>query len=206
MAKDLAKALDYIYVDSGAMYRAVTLFFIENNVDIKDLEMVKMALENINIDFNQTDEGRRTILNGEDVEGRIRTMEVSGLVSPVSAISMVRRAMVMQQQALGTKKGIVMDGRDIGTVVFPKAELKIFLTADHDVRVQRRYDELKAKGHEISIEEVSENLKERDRIDSTRKDSPLKKAEDAITLNNSYLTREDQFKEVMALARRRMEE
>lgn len=204
LAKDLAKALDYIYVDSGAMYRAVTLFFIQNKIDIKDKESVTKALDHIAIRFVQKAGQRRTHLNGVDVEDAIRTMEVSELVSPVSAISEVRRALVKQQQEMGEAKGIVMDGRDIGTVVFPNAELKIFLTAANETRSQRRYEELLAKGMKVSLEEIKQNLKERDHIDSTRKDSPLRRAETAIVIDNSYLSRDEQFQMILALAKLRM--
>lgn len=193
LAKALAKKLGYAYVDSGAMYRAVTLFFLENGVNWDDPEAVRSALEQIEIHFENDGSGNRTYLNGRDVEEAIRQMEVSENVSPVAAIPAVRRALVHLQQALGHKKGIVMDGRDIGTVVFPGAELKIFLTADPEVRVMRRYLELKNKGLDIEMEKVRENLAERDRIDSTREDSPLRQAPDAWVLDNSKLDEAQQL-------------
>ncbi len=199
LAKALAKLLGYTYLDSGAMYRAATLFFLRNGTDIQDEAAVVKALEGIHIRFILNPNGNRTILNEEDVENEIRSMEVSRMVSEVSAISPVRRAMVRQQQAMGKAKGIVMDGRDIGTVVFPDAELKIFLTARQDVRVQRRFQELRAKGIEISLEEVEENLVHRDLIDSTREDSPLTQATDAIVLDNSDLTPDEQLRHALQM-------
>lgn len=199
LAKALAKALNYIYVDSGAMYRAVTLYFIEHKTDYNNQEAVHQALKNIEIRFQNTSKGCRTILNGRDVEEEIRKMYVSELVSPVAAISLVRKAMVQQQQHMGKDKGIVMDGRDIGTVVFPDAALKIFLTADPDIRAQRRFEELRAKGHNLDLKSIKENLLERDYIDSTRKDSPLKKANDAIVIDNTHLTQEEQLAKALQL-------
>lgn len=193
MAKDLAREIGYIYIDSGAMYRAVTLYCIENglaeNGEI-DKEKLKASMNQIDISFQLNAETGRpdTYLNGVNVEGKIRTMEVSSLVSPVATLDFVRQAMVAQQQAMGKEKGIVMDGRDIGTTVFPDAELKIFVTASAEVRAQRRYDELKAKGQEASYEEILANVKERDFIDQNREVSPLRKADDAILLDNSNLT------------------
>ena len=193
MAKDLAREIGYIYIDSGAMYRAVTLYCIENRlVDGKDINTDKLreAMKDIRISFQLNAETGRpdTYLNGVNVESKIRTMEVSSLVSPVAALDFVREAMVAQQQAMGKEKGIVMDGRDIGTTVFPDAELKIFVTASAEIRAQRRYDELKAKGQEASYEEILENVKGRDFIDQNREVSPLRKADDAILLDNSNLT------------------
>ena len=193
MAKDLAREIGYIYIDSGAMYRAVTLYCIENSlVDGKEINTDKLreAMKDIRISFQLNAETGRpdTYLNGVNVESKIRTMEVSSLVSPVATLDFVREAMVAQQQAMGEEKGIVMDGRDIGTTVFPDAELKIFVTASAEVRAQRRYDELKAKGQEASYEEILANVKERDFIDQNRKVSPLRKADDAILLDNSNLT------------------
>ncbi|MBE6283563.1 MAG: (d)CMP kinase [Mediterranea massiliensis] len=193
MAKDLAREIGYIYIDSGAMYRAVTLYCIENglaeNGEI-DKEKLKASMNQINISFQLNAETGRpdTYLNGVNVESNIRTMEVSSLVSPVATLDFVREAMVAQQQAMGKEKGIVMDGRDIGTTVFPDAELKIFVTASAEVRAQRRYDELKAKGQEAGYEEILANVKERDFIDQNREVSPLRKADDAILLDNSNLT------------------
>lgn len=194
----MASRLHYTYIDSGAMYRAATLSFLRNQIPLEDEEAVRQALESITISFN----GRNhTILNGEDVESAIRRMEVSNHVSQVSAISAVRRKMVLQQQAMGREKGIVMDGRDIGTVVFPDAELKIFLTADVGVRARRRFEELKLKGIEATIEEVRQNLSYRDHIDSTREDSPLRRADDAIVIDNTHLSEDEQLDYALKLAR-----
>ncbi|MCB0566690.1 MAG: (d)CMP kinase [Phaeodactylibacter sp.] len=197
LAKGMASRLRYIYIDSGAMYRAVTLFFLRHNVSLDDAEQTRQAVENITISFNADN---RTILNGEDVENEIRQMEVSNHVSQVSALPVVRRALVRQQQAMGQQKGIVMDGRDIGTVVFPNAELKIFLTADPEKRVQRRFEELKSKGIKSSVEDVRQNLSQRDRIDSTRGDSPLRQATDAIVIDNTQMTRDEQLAYALELA------
>ena len=194
----MAARLGYMYIDSGAMYRAVTLFFLRHQISLQDEELVRKALNEINISFNAQN---HTILNGEDVESEIRRMSVSNYVSQVSAIPIVRRAMVRQQQAMGRGKGIVMDGRDIGTVVFPEAELKIFLTADPEIRVQRRFDELKNKGQKSSLEEVRQNLRHRDHIDSTREDSPLLQAPDAVVIDNSNMAREEQLEYALELAR-----
>ena len=194
MAKDLAREVGYIYIDSGAMYRAVTLYSIENGIfngDVIDTEKLKEA---IRITFRPNPETGRpdTYLNGVNVENKIRTMGVSSKVSPISALDFVREAMVAQQQAMGKEKGIVMDGRDIGTTVFPDAELKIFVTATPEIRAQRRFDELKAKGQEGSFEEILENVKQRDYIDQHREVSPLRKADDALLLDNSNLSIEQQ--------------
>lgn len=195
MAKELAKKLGYVFIDSGAMYRAVTLYFIKNNIDFSVNANVSKALQNIKIHFkyNEDRNGADTYLNNTNVEHEIRTMKVSKLVSPVAALSSVRSFLVEQQKQMGKEKGIVMDGRDIGTVVFPNAELKIFLTAKKEIRAQRRLQELKNKGIEIIYDEVVANLQERDRIDSTREDSPLTKADDAVILDNSDITREEQL-------------
>ena len=197
MAKDLAREVGYIYIDSGAMYRAVTLYCLENGLFTPggiDTEKLEAMMPNIRISFQLNPETQRpmTYLNGENVEDRIRTMEVSTRVSPVAAIPFVREALVKQQQEMGQAKGIVMDGRDIGTVVFPDAELKIFVVASAEIRAQRRYDELKAKGQEASYEEILANVKERDYIDQNREVSPLRQAEDALLLDNSNLTIEEQ--------------
>lgn len=199
MAKDLARELGYIYIDSGAMYRAVTLYSMENGIfngDAIDTEKLRKAIKDIRISFRPNPETGRpdTYLNGVNVENKIRTMGVSSKVSPISALDFVREAMVAQQQEMGKEKGIVMDGRDIGTTVFPDAELKIFVTATPEVRAQRRYDELKAKGQEGSFEEILENVKQRDDIDQNRKVSPLRKAEDALLLDNTELSIEEQKK------------
>lgn len=193
MAKDLAREIGYIYIDSGAMYRAVTLYSIENGIfhgDEIDKEKLKAQLGDIHISFRLNAETGRpdTYLNGVNVENRIRTMEVSAKVSPIATLDFVREAMVAQQQVMGKEKGIVMDGRDIGTTVFPDAELKVFVTASPEIRAQRRYDELKAKGEAASFDEILENVKQRDYIDQHREVSPLKKAEDALLLDNSHLS------------------
>lgn len=193
MAKDLAREIGYIYIDSGAMYRAVTLYSIENGIfqgDTIDTEALKSKMKDIHISFRIDPETGRpnTYLNGVNVENKIRTMEVSSKVSPISALDFVRSAMVEQQQAMGRKKGIVMDGRDIGTTVFPDAELKIFVTASPEIRALRRYDELKAKGQDASFEEILENVKQRDHIDQNREVSPLRKADDALLLDNTELS------------------
>lgn len=194
MAKDLAKEIGYIYIDSGAMYRAVTLYCLEHHLfnpdgSIKE-DGLRRQMDDIHISFRLNPETQRpmTFLNGNNVEEQIRTLEVSSHVSPVATLGFVRQAMVGQQQAMGKEKGIVMDGRDIGTAVFPEAELKIFVTASAEIRAQRRYDELKAKGQEVSFDEILKNVKERDHIDQTREISPLRKADDAILLDNSHLT------------------
>jgi CMP/dCMP kinase len=199
LAKALAKELHYAYVDTGAMYRAVTLNFLDEKVAINDIQEVKEALSKIELHFERTAKGNHIFLNGVDVEDKIRTMRISEMVSPVSTISVVRRAMVAQQQQMGKRKGIVMDGRDIGTVVFPNAELKLFLTADSDIRTQRRFDELKSKGQDATFEEIKNNLTERDLIDSNRADSPLRQADDAILIDNSYLTPSEQLLKVLDL-------
>ena len=197
MAIDLAREVGYIYIDSGAMYRAVTLYCLDNGLftpDGIDTAQLEAAMPNIRISFQLNPETQRpmTYLNGVNVEDRIRTMEVSTRVSPVAALPFVREALVKLQQEMGQAKGIVMDGRDIGTVVFPDAELKIFVVASAEIRAQRRYDELKAKGQEASYEEILANVKERDYIDQNREVSPLRQAEDAILLDNSNLTIEEQ--------------
>ena len=197
MAKNLAKAVGYTYIDSGAMYRAVTYyalqqgFFKKGLLDEDALQRVIHALD-ISFQPNPVTGKTETFLNGVNVETEIRGMEVANWVSPVATLSFVRRALVVRQQAMGKEKAIVMDGRDIGTVVFPDAELKIFVTASAEVRAQRRVDELRAKGSDVSFEEVLANVRQRDHIDSTRKDSPLRKADDAIELDNSLLTIEEQ--------------
>lgn len=208
LAKELARHLGYRYIDTGAMYRAVTLFLIRNQIDIQHPEHVAQALQNIQIEFklNVENQLQETYLNGENIENEIRVNpRVASVVSDVSAISEVRRFLVKQQQAMGEKKGIVMDGRDIGTVVFPDAELKIFVTADPQVRTQRRLDELKQKGQHTTFDEVMANLTKRDHIDSTRADSPLKQAEDAILLDNSNMSREEQFKVALDLINKRIQ-
>ena len=193
MAKDLARRIGYVYIDTGAMYRAVTLFAMRHNLIANgQVDAVKLQEEmgNIHISLRLNPETQRpdTYLNGECVEREIRTMEVSRHVSLIAALPFVRSAMVEMQREMGKEKGVVMDGRDIGTVVFPNAELKIFVTASAEVRAQRRYDELTAKGEKCNYEEILENVKERDHIDSTRETSPLRQAEDAIVLDNTHMT------------------
>ena len=194
MAKDLASKIGYTYIDTGAMYRAVTYYALQHGMFAEDgtilSDLLEPAMDDIHISFEFNEETRRpdTYLNGEYIEDKIRGLEVSAHVSPIATIGFVREAMVAQQQEMGKKKGIVMDGRDIGTVVFPEAELKVFVTASAEVRAQRRFDELTGKGQEVSFEEILENVKERDRIDSSREISPLRQADDAILLDNSNLT------------------
>lgn len=205
LAKELAKHLGYIYVDTGAMYRAVTLFSMQNGFiskDFLDKDSLINSLSNIKIYFQfNSDLGfAEMYLNSENIEKEIRTIEVSSFVSKIAEISEVRSKLVEQQQEMGKNKAIVMDGRDIGTVVFPDAELKIFMTASPETRAQRRFDELQAKGDDVSYEEVLANVQERDYIDTHRVDSPLVMAEDAIEIDNSYLTREEQFEVVLELA------
>jgi cytidylate kinase len=197
IAKDLAKTLKYKYIDSGAMYRAVTLYCLRTGLfegDHLNETVLKEQINQIHITFRFNEETGKsdTYLNGENVEKEIRSMEVADKVSPVAAVGFIREALVKQQQEMGREKGIVMDGRDIGTVVFPDAELKIFVTAQPEIRAQRRMDELIAKGEQVSLEDVLNNLKKRDHIDSTRKDGPLKKADDAVVLDNSDMTIEAQ--------------
>ena len=210
LAKELAKKLGYLFVDSGAMYRAVTYFAIQNGfVDQKkfDKESLVKSLNSISLQFQLNEEtGIADIfLNGINVEKEIRTLEVSNLVSPIAEVSEVRAKLVEQQQKMGKGKGIVMDGRDIGTVVFPNAELKIFMTANPQIRAKRRFDEMQQKQTNITFEEVLKNVEERDYIDSNRKDSPLRKAEDAIEIDNSNLSREEQFQKVLHLAKSTIE-
>jgi CMP/dCMP kinase len=203
LAKQLAKALGYVYVDSGAMYRAITLYFLRNNVDEDNAEEVNTALQNINLEFvyDKKNTCSDIYLNGENVEYLIRDLIIAEKVSDIAAIRAVRSFAVQQQQKLGSKKGIVMDGRDIGTTVFPKAELKIFMTADNAVRVQRRFTELYEKNPHITIEEVKNNLEMRDYIDSHREISPLRQAKDAVILDNTNLSEKDQFNKALAWAK-----
>lgn len=191
MAKALARKIGYRYVDTGAMYRAVTLLAMEGGMISRgqvDEASLIAALENTSIDFAVSSEGQRTMLNGRDVEREIRSMEVSSNVSTIAAIPAVRRDLVERQRKYGEEKGIVMDGRDIGTTVFPQAELKIFVNAPAEVRAERRFKELTAKGEQATYEEVLENVRHRDLIDTTRAESPLRRAEDAIDLDNSNMT------------------
>ena len=204
LAKQLAKQLGYIYVDTGAMYRAVAFFAMQNQlISIDSFNKVKLVneLKNITLDFKFNNElgFAEMYLNGVNVEKAIRTIEVSGFVSKVAEVSEVRAKLVEQQQEMGKNKAIVMDGRDIGTVVFPDAELKIFMTASATTRAQRRFDELVQKGDSVSYEEVLKNVEERDYIDTHREDSPLVMAEDAVEIDNSHLTREEQFQAVLEL-------
>ncbi|WP_316806281.1 (d)CMP kinase [Pedobacter agri] len=194
LAKALAKKLGFIYVDSGAMYRAVTLYFLRNNIDISDDEKVADALQHIELNFHSRDYESHITLNGEEVSDEIRLMPVSENVSEVSAHKIVRHEMVKQQQRMGKSKNIVMDGRDIGTTVFPDAPLKLFMTADPKIRAERRFRELESKGNNTTtLEEVFENLAHRDYADTTRKESPLVRAADAIVLDNTNLTPEEQL-------------
>ena len=195
MAKQLSKKLNYVFVDSGAMYRAITLYFLQHKVEPINAEMVASALDNIQLSFNINSEtsANEIYLNGENVESQIRALSIAERVSEIAAISAVRSFAVKQQQQMGLNGGIVMDGRDIGTVVFPHADLKIFMTADPEIRVERRYKELVLQNKDISKDEVRENLSMRDHIDSNRADSPLKMAEDAIVLDNSNLHPNEQL-------------
>lgn len=203
LAKQLAKELGYVYVDSGAMYRTITLYFLRNNIDLAEKKEVKEALRSINLEFifNPKSNSSEIYLNGENVEYVIRDLVIAEKVSDVAAIKEVREFAVAQQQKMGAKKGIVMDGRDIGTVVFPKAELKIFMTADNAIRVQRRFKELYEKNPNVTIEEVKDNLEMRDYIDSHREVSPLRKAKDAIELDNTNLTEKEQFNKALGWAK-----
>lgn len=199
LAKEISKQLHYIYVDSGAMYRAVTLYLLENRIDLNNKAQIVNVLNDIHIHFEVINGENRTFLNGVDVEEEIRGMRVSQNVSQVAAISEVRKALVELQKKMGLHKGIVMDGRDIGTVVFPDAELKIFLTADSDERAQRRLLEILSRNQTADFETVKANLLSRDQIDSSRKDSPLKKADDAIVINNTHLSRSEQLEQALLL-------
>ncbi|WP_395803372.1 (d)CMP kinase [Daejeonella sp.] len=193
LAKALAKKLNFIYIDSGAMYRAVTLYFLRNNIDLQKPEIIKEALENIHLDFQTLNNETVITLNGEDVSKEIRQMHVAEKVSLISAIKAVRVEMVRQQQRMGKSGNIVMDGRDIGTVVFPNADLKLFMTADPQIRAERRYNELISKGETVKMEEIYDNLAKRDLQDTTRKESPLIQAQDAIILDNSDINESQQL-------------
>ncbi len=201
-AKAVAKELGYNYIDTGAMYRAVTLFFNSNYIELTNPKAVTKALDEIHITFvvNPRDGVSETYLNGLNVEKEIRKMYISDLVSPVSALPEVRRAMVAQQQKMGRKGGIVMDGRDIGTTVFPNADLKIFVNADMQVRAYRRQQEFMSKDQLVPFDDVIKNLVERDRIDSTRQESPLRRSDDAVDLDTTYLTIDEQVEFVVNLA------
>ena len=198
IAKALAKYAGYIYVDTGAMYRAVALFAHRAGL-AEHLEQVVERLQDIHISFVQTPNGQHVTLNGEDVEAEIRTLEIGNLASQVSTIKEVRAFLVAQQQVMGEHKGIVMDGRDIGTVVFPQAELKLFLTASPEVRAERRFKELQAKGENPVFEEVLRDTNDRDYRDTHRAESPLRQAEDAIVVDNSHMTREEQMEKIIEI-------
>lgn len=206
LAKHLAKELGYVYIDSGAMYRAITLYFLRNHIDWTNPEEVHEAIQNISLEFvyNKKMEQSEMHLNGENVEYVIRDLVIAEKVSDVAAVREVREFAVAQQKKMGKKKGIVMDGRDIGTVVFPKAELKIFMTADNEVRVERRFQELYEKNPAITIEEVKANLEMRDYIDSHREISPLRQAKDALLLDNSNLTTRQQLDMALKWVRERL--
>jgi len=199
IARSLAKHYGFVYIDTGAMYRAVSLYFLRNNIDVHDKKAVAKALEDITLEFKIINDQQIMHLNGEAVEKYIRAHRINSIVSPVAKISAVRRKMVTQQREMSKGKSVVMDGRDIGTVVFPNAGLKFFMTSDIDVRVQRRFDELESKGIETTIREVKKNLIERDKIDSTRADSPLKQADDAILIDNTTLTRTEQLEIMVSM-------
>lgn len=213
LAKDLAKHFSYNYIDTGAMYRAVTLYVIENNLfegkTIKEDELKKeFDTGRIKIGFQYNSETRKseTLLNGKNVENEIRGIEVSNLVSPVAVIPFVRHELVNLQREMGKEGGIVMDGRDIGTNVFPNADLKIFLTADAEIRAERRYKELTSKGQKVSFEEILANVQERDHIDSTRKTNPLRQAEDAVLLDNSHISIEQQLQNAINLVNEKLKQ
>lgn len=203
-AKRVAAALHYVFVDSGAMYRAVALYLHRQGIPLDREDLIQAAMPNIHIGFvfNPERQASDTYLNGENVEAEIRKMYISELVSSVSSIPLVRHAMVAQQQAMGKHRGLVMDGRDIGTVVFPDAELKIFMTAERNIRAQRRKLELMQKGEDLSIEAILENLEKRDYLDSTRSEGPLKKADDAIELDTSFRSMDEQVAFVLEQARK----
>jgi cytidylate kinase len=202
LAKQLAKTLGFVFVDTGAMYRAVTLYFLEHLLDIRKETDVVAALEQIHIHFENLNGENTTFLNGENVESKIRSINVSNFVSEVAALTPVRSKMVYLQRKMAGQKGLVMDGRDIGTVVFPDADVKFFITADPLIRAERRYRELMGKGQVITIEAIIENLKHRDHIDTHRADSPLRQAEDAILIDNSHLTIEQQFELALGIIRK----
>lgn len=209
LAKQLAKTLNYVYVDTGAMYRAVTLFAIQQKIITENSFAIQKLIDklpdiSLTFHFNPDLGFAEMYLNNINVEREIRSMEVSKFVSKIAAVSEVRSKLVQQQQLYGTEKGVVMDGRDIGTVVFPDAELKIFMTASTEIRAKRRFLELQEKGQEVTYDEVLKNVQERDEIDTTRKDSPLVKADDAIVIDNSELTKEQQFEQILNLAQQRM--
>ena len=210
VAKQLAKVLGYVYVDTGAMYRAVTLYAMQHDLISRDEFLKEKLIESLpdiqlQFHFNAEKGFAEIYLNGKNVEEKIRTLEVSNYVSQVAAVPEVRKKQVEQQHKFDKEKGIVMDGRDIGTVVFPEAELKLFMTASAETRAQRRYDELKQKGEKVTFDEVLENVKSRDHIDSTRKDSPLLQATDAVVIDNSEMSLDEQFEKILALAKKAIE-
>jgi cytidylate kinase len=206
LAKALATKLEYVFIDTGAMYRSIALYFLRNDISFKDTAAIENALGNIKLHFEYNAQNLKSdiFLNGENVATQIRAMHVSSKVSEVAAIEVVRSFAVAQQQAMGQQKGIVMDGRDIGTVVFPSAELKIFVTADPMIRANRRFLELQATDPSITLAAVAENLKHRDHIDSTREHSPLKQAADALVLDNSYMNKAEQFEMALKWAQERI--
>lgn len=202
IAKALAKYAGYTYVDTGAMYRATALYAQRQGLT-EDLAQVVPLLANVHISFTHTENGQHVMLNNEDVESQIRTLEIGNLASQISTIKEVRAFLVAQQQAMGEQKGIVMDGRDIGTVVFPQAELKLFLTASPEVRAQRRFDELKAKGENPILADVLADVNDRDYRDTHRAESPLRQADDALVVDNSHMTREEQMEHIINVFRER---
>jgi len=206
-AKAIAKELGYSYIDSGAMYRAVTLYFSDNNIALSNPREVNRALDNISIEFHSNDSGMSDIyLNGQFVEDEIRTMRITEKVSEVSALSPVRESLVKQQRKLARRKGMVMDGRDIGSVVLPDAELKLFMTADINIRTERRQQELLKKGYLVNFDEIKSNLLKRDELDSSRENSPLIQPDDAIMIDTSFLTEEEQLEEGLMLVSRKLVE
>jgi len=207
MARDLAKKLGYRYIDTGAMYRAVTLYFLRNQIDFMHKDVVERALQDIklNFEFDDIEKTQNVLLNNENVENEIRiNPRVASVVSDISSISEVRKYLVLQQQEMGKEKGIVMDGRDIGTVVFPNAEVKLFITAKPQIRASRRFDELVSKGQKTTYEEVLANLEKRDYIDSTRADSPLSKAQDAIEIDNSEICKQEQLNMILHIVNKEL--
>ena len=208
LARQLARELDYVYIDSGAMYRAITLYFLRNHVDWTNKEAVEDALKEINLDFVYNEKSKQTdiFLNGENVEYVIRDLVIAEKVSEVASVKEVRDFAVAQQQKMGEQKGIVMDGRDIGTVVFPEAELKIFMQADNEIRIKRRFDELFEKNPNITLDEVKANLELRDYIDSHREISPLRKAADALVLDNSTISMKQQLEIALKWAKDRLKQ
>ncbi|MCC5936101.1 MAG: (d)CMP kinase [Lunatimonas sp.] len=205
-AKSVAKVLKYAYIDSGAMYRAVTLYFLNKHTNLSNIQEIRQSLESVNIDFHVDDKdgSQRIFLNGKDVEDEIRGMPVTDQVSEVSKIKEIRQALVAKQRQLGSKKGVVMDGRDIGTVVFPDAELKVFMSAKLEVRAARRLKELQGRGQHADLDQIRENLAKRDHLDSSRAESPLVKAADAVEIDTSDLQFEDQVARILELARDKM--